>query len=74
MSIHLEPIIFIARKGDELNQYGDKYDTVCTLIKVDDDTVLVKGLVGQMRMSDFKELKEKIAEFGFKNIIWERKK
>lgn len=74
MAISIEGIIFIARKSDQHNKYGDPYDTVCTLIKVDDETLLVKGLVGSMNKSDFKELMEKIKGIGFSKIIWERKK
>ncbi len=75
MSIHLEPIVFILRKGDELKSYGDKYDTACTIIKVNDDTVFVggdKGFVGNIKMSDLRELKEKLSEYGIKNVTWER--
>ena len=74
MSIHLEPIVFILRKGDEFKSYGDKYDTACTIIKVNDDTVFVKGLVGNIKMSDLRELKEKLSVYGIKNVTWERKK
>ena len=74
MSIHLEPIAFILRKGDELKSYGDKYDTACIIIKVNDDTVSVKGLVGNIKMSDIRELKEKLSVYGIKNVTWERKK
>ncbi len=74
MSIHLEPIVFILRKGDELKSYGDKYDTACTIIKVNDDTVFVKGFVGNIKISDLRELKQKLSEYGIKNVTWERKK
>jgi len=74
LSIHLEPIVFILRKGDELKSYGDKYDTACTIIKVNDDTVFVKCFVGNIKMSDLRELKEKLSEYGIKNVTWERKK
>lgn len=74
MSIHLEPIVFILRKGDELKSYGDKYDTACTIIKVNDDTVFVNGFVGNVKMSDLRELKEKLSVYGIKNVTWERKK
>lgn len=74
MSIHLEPIVFILRKGDELKSYGDKYDTACTIIKVNDDTVFVNGFVGNIKMSDLRELKEKLSVYGIKNVTWERKK
>jgi len=74
LSIHLEPIVFILRKGDELESYGDKYDTACTIIKVNDDTVFVKCFVGNVKMSDLRELKEKLSVYGIKNVTWERKK
>lgn len=74
MSIHLEPIVFILRKGDEFKSYGDKYDTACTIIKVNDDTVFVNGFVGNVKMSDLRELKEKLSVYGIKNVTWERKK
>jgi len=72
--ITLEPITFIARKGPEMEKYGDKYDSVCTLVKIDDDTLMIKGLVGGIVKSEFAELLEKIKQYGFTKLTWERKK
>lgn len=72
--MHLEPLIFIVRKGPEFKNYGDPYDTVCTLIKIDDKTAMVKGCVGTITRKDIVELKYLAAKYGFEEVIWERKK
>ena len=72
--MHLEPLIFVVRKGPEFKNYGDPYDTVCTLIKIDDTTAMVKGLVGSINRKDLMELKRLASQYGFEEVIWERKK
>lgn len=61
-------------KALNLKKYGDPYDTVCTLIKIDDTTAMVKGLVGNITKKDLIELKYLAAKYGFEEVIWERKK
>ena len=61
--MHLEPLIFIVRKGHEFKNYGDPYDTVCTLIKIDDKTAMVKGLVGNITKKDLTPPKKKSLSF-----------
>lgn len=72
-SISLEPIVFIARTGPDHEKFGDKFNTVCTLVKIDDETLMIKGLVGEIDTKLFKDLKRIIQNFGFTKLTWERK-
>ena len=75
MGIHVEPIIFQIRGGEQFVIYGDPYDWACMGIKIDDDTIKITGASGKMRMKEIREAIETIKEkFNFKNVIWERKK
>lgn len=75
MGIHVEPIIFQIRGGEQFVIYGDPYDWACMGIKIDDDTIKIVGAAGKMGMKDVREaIMEIKAKFKFKNVIWERKK
>lgn len=75
MGIHVEPIIFQIRGGEQFAIYGDPYAWACMGIKIDDDTIKIVGAAGKMGMKDVREAIEKIKQdFGFKNVMWERLK
>ena len=77
--ITLEVVVLVARGGNDMQKYGDPFDAVCTLVKVDDETLMIKGLVNKhgnviITKAYLKELKKAVSAFGFTKLTWERKK
>lgn len=82
MGVSLEPIVFIARSGPNYKDHNDmnnnEYDTVATIVKIDEKTVKICGAVSAikegMTTKTVRELLSKLKALGFTKIVWDRKK
>jgi hypothetical protein len=72
--ISLDPQIFIIRGGLDHFKYGDPYTFSVTAVKISEDTMEYRGLVGTVTMDDVREIRKAFLPFGITKAIWGRKK
>ena len=69
--IHVEPIVLMARKFADGDEWGDEYKAVLTVQKTG-DTAHCVGCHGKFTMRDYRELKKELAKHGIENLTWDR--
>lgn len=72
--ISIDPQFWIIRGGDEHHEYGDPFTFSVTAVKISEDTIEFRGLVGKVSIKDAKKIKEVFNALGFTKGIWDRKK
>ena len=72
MSVTIEPVAWIVRSGPKHEKFGDPYDTVCTAVKADEETVRFAGLVGEMTPRTYTQARLCFLALGLRVFSWVR--
>ena len=69
--VHVEPIVFTIRVFAEGKGWGDEYEIVLTVQKMD-DIGYCSGCHGKFSISEYRELEKKLKKYGIKKLKWSR--